>query len=109
MKCDYVEPSSHIPQNIQFSRKMSAAINAYDGIIIRPIGLMNENSFSIFQQLCESTKVILCDNDISKEQRSRLGANAPIYVCSDFEKGGEKWDGLSIDYAFYSGKRLQTS
>lgn len=104
VKCDYVEPSSHIPQNIQFSRKMSAAINAYDGIIIRPIGLMNENSFSVFQQLCESTKVILCDNDISKEQRSRLGANAPIYVCSDFEKGGEKMGRFINRLCFLFGK-----
>lgn len=104
LKCDYVEPSSHIPQNIQFCQKMSEAVNAYAGVIIRPLGVMNENSFSVFQRLCESTTVILCDIDITPEQRRRLKANAPIYVCSDFEKGGEKMGRFINRLCFTLGK-----
>ncbi len=105
LKCDYVEPSSHIPQNIQFRQKLSDAINSYAGVIIRPIGVMNENVFSEFQKLCESTTVILCDIDIMQEQRRRLGVNAPVYVCSDFMKGGEKmgrFSGVAIGIYRYA-------
>lgn len=104
LKCDYVEPSSPIPQNIQFCQKMSNAINSYAGVIIRPIGVMNENSFSVFKKLCESMTVVLCDIDITQEQRRQLGVNAPIYVCSDFKKGGEKMGRFINRLCFILGK-----
>lgn len=90
LKKQFVNPKLLKPQNMQFREFLEGAIGKYSAVIVRPIGIMDNDAFCAFKRLCETTCVVLCDNDITEKQRMLLGANAPIYVCSDFDAGGEK-------------------
>ncbi len=61
----------------------------FSGIVIRPTGIMSDETFKIFKQICHTCPVIVSDIDITSRQRAELGADAPIFVCSDFEAGGK--------------------
>lgn len=104
LKKQLVDPKLLKPQNMQFREFLEDAIGKYSAVIVRPIGIMDNDTFCAFKHLCETTCVVLCDNDITERQRLQLGANAPIYVCSDFVAGGEKIGSFINRLAFLLGK-----
>ncbi len=90
LKYEFISGDNALSQSFQFIEVLKKCLGKYNGFIIRPLGTMDNETFDIFKQICRTSKVILCDVDISAKQREELGDYAPTYVCSDFQIGGEK-------------------
>ena len=88
----FVDDSECIPLEYAFQDKLRAFIgDDCDGVIIRPIGKMNDKTFPLFKELCEKKEVVLCDIGLTDEQKSGIEKEKmPSYVCSNFSLGGKK-------------------
>lgn len=91
LESEYIYDNTYVTTEIQLLNILNKVLKKdCSGVIFRPIGKLDKKTFELFSELCKKTKVVLVDVDISKEQRNTLGSLAPVYVCSDFEKGGRK-------------------
>lgn len=101
----YLSPDKLEPLDKQMRDVFSDVLNDnYSGLILRPIGEMSEKTFILFKEICKNMPVVVCDIDISKQQRKELGDEAPIFICSDFEAGGKKIGILINRLCFVYGK-----
>ena len=100
-----VDDSALLPLEYAFQDKIRSFINDdSDGVIIRPIGKMNNKTFSLFKELCEKKDVVICDVGLTTEQiNSFPKGSAPAYVCSDFELGGRKIASVVNQICFSQG------
>ncbi len=97
--------SETLPIEYAFKDCLKRLISSdYSGVIVRPIGKMDDSTFALFKDLCIYKDVVLCDVDITKEQRQLIPLNrSPSYVCSDFELGGTKIASVVNQYCFNKG------
>ena len=95
------------PMDICCNNALNEVLNGnFDGLILRPLGKMNERTFSLFKEICKKIKVVICDNSLTVEQQKLLGEFNPTFVCSDFKLGGEKIATIIKQIAFSFGTYL---
>lgn len=86
----FLDTNSVISFDMQMRKVLERVCNEnFSGVVIRPTGVMSDETFKVFKLICKKCPVIVSDIDITTRQRAELGLDAPIFACSDFEEGGK--------------------